>query len=88
MAYSFYHGYIKYVVSPSGDISSKGNDLLSSKKLFLFLSMTLGLVERMNDYEAKHQVKFPIKKLLILQPQSMFIPPTLVTDQLQNADVF
>ncbi|XP_037032822.1 uncharacterized protein LOC119071866 [Bradysia coprophila] len=68
MAYSFFHGYIKYVVASNGDTSSKD------------------LKERMTDYEAKHQVSFPIKKLLILQPQSMHIPPTFRSDRLQDAE--
>lgn len=47
----------------------------------------LDLKQRIADYEATHQVFFPIKKLLILQPKSMHIPPTLKTDLLQVAEV-
>ncbi|KAG4069711.1 hypothetical protein HA402_002290 [Bradysia odoriphaga] len=68
MAYSFFHGYIKYVVASNGDTSSKD------------------LKERMSDYEAKNHVTFPIKKLLILQPQSMHIPPSLRSERLVEAE--
>lgn len=100
MAYSFYHGYIKYVVASNAEASSKGKFTVLMTPLpgfpcrsylfdsvLLFLFFYLGLEERIDDYETKHRVHFPIKKLLILQPQSMFIPPTLKTELLQNADV-
>lgn len=39
----------------------------------------------MEDYEASHGVYFPIKKLLILQPRSMYIPNTLTSELLEPA---
>lgn len=68
MAYSFYHGYIKFVVASNGDTSSKG------------------LVERIQDYESENHVTFPVKKLLILQPESMHFEPKLRSELLLVAN--
>ncbi len=37
MAYSFYHGYIKYVVPSNSDVSSKGNFTLISHQKFVVI---------------------------------------------------
>lgn len=63
------------------------SDVCYEFQIFTFSS--LGLIERMDDYEATLGVRFPIKKLLILQPKSMSIPPRLTStsDILEDADV-
>lgn len=56
------------------------------KQQFSHNSLT-GLKERIEDYEATQKVYFPIKKLLILQPKSLFIPPKLESEHLEIARV-
>lgn len=41
------------------------------------------IVERMEDYEASRHVRFPVKKLFILVPESMYTPNTLDAKTLQ-----
>ncbi|XP_072766058.1 stimulator of interferon genes protein homolog [Anoplolepis gracilipes] len=59
MAYSFYYGYLRFILPNDGTPDSKS------------------MVEKIETFEDKHNVTFPVHKLFLLIPSSGYIPPNL-----------